>query len=127
MQLAKLQKVTNNTSCKTCTSCKKLRSIEASTENEAFIWLTVLPIKRNGFFLDKQAWDAIQIRYNIPLERLPTLCVCGDSFNLQHALCCPKGGLAKKCGYQAVTYTIDGGRTSKILKYEQPSNSRCVS
>ena len=52
------------------------------------------PIKRNGFFVEKQAfWDAIRIRYNIPLERLPTLCVCGDSFNLQHALSCPKGGL----------------------------------
>ena len=95
MQLAKLQKVTNNTSCKTCTSCKKLRSIEASTENGVSIWLTVLPIKRNGFFLDKQAlWDAMQIRYNIPLERLPTLYVWGDSFNLQHASSCPKGGLA---------------------------------
>ena len=64
------------------------------TENGASIWLTVIPIKTNGFFLEKQAfWDAIGIRYNIPLERLPTLCVCGDSFNLQHALSCPKGGL----------------------------------
>ena len=55
----------------------------------------MISIKRNGFFLDKQAfWDAIRITYNIPLERLPTLCVCGDSFNLQHTLPCPKGGLA---------------------------------
>ena len=79
----------NNTSCKT-----KLRSIEASKEKGASVWLTVVPIRRNGFFLEKQAfWDAIRIRYNVPLERLPTLCVCRDSFNLQHALSCPKGGL----------------------------------
>ena len=49
----------------------------------------MIPIKRNGFFLEKQAfWDAIRIRYN-----LPTLCVCGDSFNLRHTLSCPKRGL----------------------------------
>ena len=36
---------------------------------------------------------SIRIRYNIPIERLPTICVCGDSFSLQHALSCPKGGL----------------------------------
>ena len=71
-----------------------LRLIEASTENGASIWLTVIPIKRNGFFLEKQAfWDAIRIRYNILLERLPTIRVRGDSFNLQHALFCPNGGL----------------------------------
>ena len=71
-----------------------LRLIEASTENGASIWLTVISIKRNGFFLEKQAfWDAIRIRYNILLERLPTIRVRGDSFNLQHALFCPNGGL----------------------------------
>ena len=45
---AKLQEVTNNRSCKT-----KLRSIEASMENGASIWLTVIPVKRNGFFLEQ--------------------------------------------------------------------------
>ena len=46
----------------------------------------MIPIKRNGFFLEKQAfWDAIRIRYDMSLERLPKLCVCGDSFNLQNA------------------------------------------
>ena len=48
---AKLQELTNNTSCKT-----KLRSIEASRENGASIWLRVIPIKGNGFFLQKQAF-----------------------------------------------------------------------
>ena len=86
---ATLQEVTNNTSCKT-----KLRSIEASRKNGGSIWLTVIPIKRNGFFLEKKAfWHAIWIRCNIPLERLPALCASGDSFNLQHVLSCPKGGL----------------------------------
>ena len=47
----KLQELTNNTSCKT-----KLRSIEAWTENGACIWLTVIPIKKNGSFLEKQAF-----------------------------------------------------------------------
>ena len=52
---AKLQEVTTNTSCKT-----KLRSIEVSTEDRVSIWLTVIPIKRNCFFLEKEAfWDTI--------------------------------------------------------------------
>ena len=42
---AKLQEVTNKASCKT-----KLRWIEASTENGASIWLTVILIERSGFF-----------------------------------------------------------------------------
>ena len=46
------------------------------------------------FFSGKKAfWNAIRIRYDIPLERLPAICVSGDSLNLQHALSCPKGGL----------------------------------
>ena len=45
------------------------------------------------FFLEKQAfWDAIRIRYNISLERLPTLCISEDSYNLQYALSCLKEG-----------------------------------
>ena len=135
---AKLLEVTTYASCKT-----KLRSIEASMEDRVSIWLTVIPIKRNGFFWRKKPSG---IQYNIPLERLPTLCVCGDSLNLQHALSCPKGRLVitrhnelrnltaemlgevcKNVVIEPLLYTIDGGRTSEIFKYEQPSKSRYVS
>ena len=45
-------------------------------------------------FLRKEAfWDAIRIRYNIPLERIPATCACDSPFDLQHALSCPKGGM----------------------------------
>ena len=76
------------------TSKSKLKAIEACNENAASIWLTVLPLKRNGFFLAKQAfWDALKIRYDIPLDRVPKSCVCGHPFDLQHAFSCHKGGL----------------------------------
>lgn len=69
------------------------RTIEASLEIGASNWLTSLPIKKYGFILDKQSfWDSLYIRYNIPLKRLPTTCVCGASFKIEHALSCPKGG-----------------------------------
>ena len=71
----------------------KVKALDASMENGASIWLTVLPIKEYGFALDKQSFrDSVYIRYNIPLPRLPTSCVCGASFNIEHALSCPRGG-----------------------------------
>ena len=84
-----LKRIINNTTCK-----RKVKALEATNENGASIWLTVKPIQRNGFFLEKQAfWDALRIRYAIPLERLPTTCVCGVPFDVQHSFSCPKGGL----------------------------------
>ena len=54
--------------------------------------LTV-PLKDHGFHLDKRSfWDAIYIRYNLPLEKLPSNCVCGLPFTLDHALTCKRGG-----------------------------------
>ena len=74
--------------------CKdKLRALLASIENGASNWLNVLPLKEHGFFLAKQTfWDAVCLRYSIPLQRMPLSCVCGAPFNVQHALSCPKGG-----------------------------------
>ena len=69
------------------------RTVEASLEVGASSWLTTLPIKKYGFLLDKRSfWDSLYIRYNLPLKRLPTTCVCGAPFKLEHALSCCKGG-----------------------------------
>ena len=37
-------------------------------------------------------WDAINIRYNWPLDRIPSQCICGASFDVTRALSCKKGG-----------------------------------
>ena len=56
-------------------------------------WLTTLPLKEYGYDLSKQQfWDAVKIRYNWHLDRLPTNCICGSRFDLTHALSCKKGG-----------------------------------
>ena len=50
-------------------------------------------LERVGYDPNKQQfWDAVRIRYNWCLERLPTECVCGEKFDLSHALSCKKGG-----------------------------------
>ena len=67
--------------------------LEATLEAGSSNWLTTLPIKEHGFYLEKQAfWDTLYLRYNIQLRNLPSHCVCGKTFSIDHALSCPKGG-----------------------------------
>ena len=54
--------------------------------------LTVIPIMEFGFNLHKQVFrDALCLRYGWPLSRLPSHCVCGVPFSIDHAFSCPKG------------------------------------
>ena len=72
---------------------KQLKLLEINSEPNASIWLTTLPIKDEGYLLDKQSfWDLIRIRYGWQLKRLPENCACGGKFDLMHALSCKKGG-----------------------------------
>ena len=72
---------------------QNLKALEASQEKGASSWLNVLPLKSQGFFLDKQSFRvAIYTRYGIPHKRLPSHCVCGTKFTVEHALNCKKGG-----------------------------------
>ena len=67
---------------------------ELNQKPGSYNWLISLPLKEHNYNLNKQQfWDALRIRYNWALPRLPTTCVCGSSYNLQHSLSCKKGGL----------------------------------
>ena len=55
--------------------------------------LSILPLAEKGYVLTKREfWDAVYLRYGWTLPRLPTLCVCGERFNVSHAFSCKKGG-----------------------------------
>ena len=74
-------------------SGEKAKALEAIQEKGASSWLNALPIKSQGYALDKQSFrDAISTRYAIPLHKLPSHCVCGNPFSVEHALNCKKGG-----------------------------------
>ena len=62
-------------------------------ETGASIWLTTLPLKGEGFVLNKQNFlDLIRLRYGWELTRLPENCECVSKFNIEHAISCKKGG-----------------------------------
>ena len=71
----------------------KAKALEASQEKGASSWLNVLPLKSQNYSLDKDSFRvALFIRYGLPIKRLPSVCVCGNKFSVEHALNCKKGG-----------------------------------
>ena len=67
-------------------------AVEQSCEDGASSWITAIPVRDFGFNLHKQACrDALCLRYGWPLSRLPSHCVCGVPFSIDHAFTCPKG------------------------------------
>ena len=69
------------------------RAVIAAEEKGSLSWLTALPLADFGFSLSKGEFhDALQLRYGWTPPRLPSLCVCGNSFGIDHALSCSHGG-----------------------------------
>lgn len=69
------------------------RAITLNMEKGASSWLTTLPLKEHGFNLTKgEFMDALHLRYGWPLKHLPSHCVCGENFSVEHAFSCPSGG-----------------------------------
>ena len=65
------------------------KKIKICQEPEASNWLTALPLREEGFSLNKQEFrGALAIRYNISIKGLPETCVCGSEFTCDHAMTC---------------------------------------
>ena len=78
---------------KSSLSPRSLRVAELPWEKGASSWLTVIPIKDQGYDLNKREFkDAIKMRYNWEISDLPKTCVCGDIFDVDHAVICKRGG-----------------------------------
>ena len=68
-------------------------AMDLAQEKGASSWLTALPLEEHCFTLHKSAFrDAMALRYGWVPSQIPSSCVCGQSFTVQHALSCPKGG-----------------------------------
>ena len=72
---------------------KTQRAVELASEKGASNWLTVIPIDEMGFTLNKGEFrDAVKLRYDWEIADKPSICVCGDVFNVDHAMVCRRGG-----------------------------------
>ena len=68
------------------------RLMYVAIEHGASVWLSALPLKEFGFDLHKSSFrDAICIKYKWQPPQLPSVCICGKTFNVDHALSCPYG------------------------------------
>ena len=71
----------------------KKRSLEQLSQPGASSWLGALPLKSQGFNLNKGEFqDALALRYHQTPKNLPSKCPCGQAFNTTHALDCHLGG-----------------------------------
>ena len=70
-----------------------LQAVQQTRDKRASSWLNAIPIEEHGLALNKQEFrDALCLRYNLPLPNLPSYCACGETFTVNHALSCKKGG-----------------------------------
>ena len=73
------------------------RLTELNSESGASIWLTTLPLRDCGFYLNKEAFrDALCMRYGWRIKNMAMVCACGEKNTMNHALICAKGGFVNK-------------------------------
>ena len=68
-------------------------ALNLAKQKGASSWLTVLPLAEHGFTLHRAGLhDAIGLRYGWRPTNVPSTCVCGKHFNVEHALSCARSG-----------------------------------
>ena len=74
-------------------SKEQLRGNDIAQMKGASSWLTSLPLQHEGYVLNKREFfDSIALRYRWDMKNLPTNCVCGQKFTMDHAMQCANGG-----------------------------------
>ena len=75
-----------------CSSERKL-TINFASQKGASNWLSVLPLKKYNFPLNKLEFkDGLHLRYGWEPPKIPHTCPCGQLFTLTHSIQCPKVG-----------------------------------
>ena len=68
-------------------------AVEIASEKGASNWLTVIPIDEMDFTLNEGEFrDILKLKYDWEITDKPSICVCGDVFNVDHAMVCRRGG-----------------------------------
>ena len=72
---------------------KTKRAVNLAAEKGASSWLTVIPVKEMDLNLNKREFkDAVHLRYDWQINDVPNVCICGQPFNVDHAMICKRGG-----------------------------------
>ena len=72
---------------------KVQRGLEVAAEKGSSVWLTVLALHEMCFNLNKREFrNAIKLRFDWPVDDIPSTWVWGDIFTVDHAMICNRGG-----------------------------------
>jgi len=74
-------------------NAEELRANDLAQLKGSSSWLTSIPLKEDNLLLNKREfYDGVSLRYRWSIKYLPTSCVCGAKFDIDHAMTCKKGG-----------------------------------
>ena len=73
---------------------KTQRALDLVAEKGSSVWLTVPPLQDLGFNynLNKGEFrDAVKLRFDWPVEDIPSTCACGEAYTVDHFMICKLG------------------------------------